>query len=74
MTDDLLTITEVAGRLRRPAGTLRQWRHRGVGPRSFRIGRRVMYRRDDVDAWLQTQIDKSGSGESRAVLAAGASA
>jgi len=35
-----------------PVGTLRQWRHRGEGPRGIRLGGHVRYRRSDVDAWL----------------------
>ena len=42
---DLLTITEAADLLRAPVATLRYWRHLGTGPRSFRLGRRVLYRR-----------------------------
>jgi DNA-binding transcriptional MerR regulator len=54
---DLLTIDEVAERYRVPVATLRFWRHRGEGPTSFRLGRRVVYRLADCEAWLQTQID-----------------
>lgn len=52
---DLLTITEAADLLRAPVATLRYWRHLGTGPRSFRLGRRVLYRRDDVLAWIDAQ-------------------
>jgi excisionase family DNA binding protein len=52
---DLLTITEAAVVLRTPVATLRYWRHRHTGPRSFRLGRRVLYRRDDVHAWIAAQ-------------------
>ena len=41
---ELLTITEAAELLRAPVATLRYWRHLGTGPRSFRLGRRVLYR------------------------------
>lgn len=35
-------------------GTLRYWRSVGAGgPESFKLGRRVMYRRADVERWLQ---------------------
>ena len=54
---DLLTITETADLVRAPVATLRYWRHRGTGPRSFRLGRRVLYRRDDVDAWIQRHLN-----------------
>lgn len=38
--NDLLTITEAAHLTRAPVATLRYWRHLGIGPRSFRLGRR----------------------------------
>ncbi len=36
------------------------WRHLGIGPHSFKIGRRVFYRAGDVYAWLRAQHDKHG--------------
>jgi len=57
---DLLTITEAAALLRAPVATLRYWRHLGTGPRSFRLGRRVLYRRDDLNAWIHSQHDQDG--------------
>jgi hypothetical protein len=47
--DDLLTTAEVAQIMRSPVSTLRYWRHLGTGPHSFRLGRRVVYRRADVN-------------------------
>jgi predicted DNA-binding transcriptional regulator AlpA len=41
--------------MRSPVSTLRYWRHLGTGPHSFRLGRRVVYRRADVTAWLLEQ-------------------
>jgi excisionase family DNA binding protein len=52
---ELLTITEAAELLRAPVATLRYWRHLGTGPRSFRLGRRVLYRYDDVRRWIDAQ-------------------
>ena len=52
---ELLTIDEAAELLRAPVATLRYWRHLGTGPRSFRLGRRVLYRRDDLHAWIDAQ-------------------
>ena len=49
---ELLTIAEAADLLRAPIATLRYWRHLGTGPASFRLGRRVLYRRDDLNAWI----------------------
>ncbi len=52
---ELLTITEAADLLRAPVATLRYWRHLGTGPRSFRLGRRVLYRTNDLHAWIAQQ-------------------
>ena len=43
---------EVAELVRTPVETVRYWRHIGRGPQSFKIGRRVLYARSDVEAWI----------------------
>ncbi|WP_307873954.1 MULTISPECIES: helix-turn-helix domain-containing protein [unclassified Frankia] len=53
--DELLRTVEVAALLKVPPGTLRQWRHRGFGPRGFALGGTVRYRRSVVDAWIAAQ-------------------
>jgi excisionase family DNA binding protein len=53
---ELLTIAEAAELLRAPVATLRYWRHLGTGPRSFRLGRRVLYRHEDLRAWIADQL------------------
>jgi predicted DNA-binding transcriptional regulator AlpA len=51
---DILTLAEVAEMTRTNPATLRYWRSVGVGgPESFKLGRRVMYRRADVEKWLE---------------------
>jgi hypothetical protein len=52
---ELLTITEAAELLRAPVATLRYWRHLGTGPRSFRLGRRVLYRADDLRSCIDAE-------------------
>lgn len=47
-----MTTEEVAGVMRTPIETLRYWRHIGRGPRSFKVGRRVLYAVEDVEAFL----------------------
>lgn len=59
---ELLTIAEAAQLLRAPVATLRYWRHLGTGPRSFRLGRRVLYRRDDLRSWIDAQRRQADSG------------
>ncbi|MBR7744452.1 helix-turn-helix domain-containing protein [Phycicoccus sp. BSK3Z-2] len=46
-----LTTEEVAERFRTSVETVRYWRHVGKGPQSFKVGRRVLYALDDVEAW-----------------------
>jgi predicted DNA-binding transcriptional regulator AlpA len=61
---DLLTITEAAETVRVPVATLRYWRYLGTGPRSFRVGRRVVYRRGEIEAWL-VQLESTSGGATR---------
>jgi DNA-binding transcriptional MerR regulator len=49
---DLMTTAEVAAMTRAPESTVRYWRYCGTGPASFRVGRRVLYQRYDVEHWL----------------------
>jgi predicted DNA-binding transcriptional regulator AlpA len=59
--EDLLTTAEVATITRAPASSVRYWRHIGEGPQSFRLGKRVVYRRGDVLAWIaKCEGDQSG--------------
>lgn len=39
--------------------TLRFWRHQGTGPKSAKLGRRIVYREADVLAWIDAQFDQS---------------
>ena len=57
--DELLTTNEAAQRVNVPAATLRWWRHQSRGPRSFRLGRRVMYKVADLDAWVDAAYAQS---------------
>ena len=52
---DVITIDEVARRLDIPKKTLYQWRYKGIGPRSHRLGRHVRYRWSEVLAWFDEQ-------------------
>jgi excisionase family DNA binding protein len=59
---ELLTIAEAADLLRAPVATLRYWRHRNIGPHSFRLGRRVLYRPSDLHDWITAchDLDRAG--------------
>lgn len=55
----LLRIRQVAEMTGIPEATLRFWRSRGdKGPQSANLGgRRVVYREEDVIAWVNAQFD-----------------
>lgn len=57
MTDNLKTTKEAAAITRAPESTLRYWRHLGIGPKSFKLGRRVVYRESDILAWIDEQAN-----------------
>ena len=69
MTDDtesqLLTEAEVVRRYRGAlsAGTLRNWRSQGVGPAYLRIGRAILYSREDLERWEATRRKLNGHGK-----------
>ena len=44
---------EVADYLGIPVETLYQWRHRGTGPRSLKVGKHLRYRPADIEAYLE---------------------
>ena len=54
-TKSLWSIQDAATYLRVPVGTLYQWRHRGIGPRAFKVGRHLRYDPSDIRAWLLSQ-------------------
>jgi predicted DNA-binding transcriptional regulator AlpA len=50
---DILTLAEVAEMTRTNPATLRYWRSVGdCGPKSFKLGRRVLYSRADIEQWI----------------------
>lgn len=55
--DALLTVSQVSALTSVPEQTLRywRWRERGEGPPAFRLGRRVVYRRQAVEQWVAAQ-------------------
>lgn len=52
----ILTTKQVAEEYGINEGTLRYWRHCNEGPASFTLGgRRVVYRRAEVEKWIAAQ-------------------
>jgi excisionase family DNA binding protein len=47
-----LSLQEAASYLDVAVDTMYQWRARGIGPTGVKIGNRVKYRRETLDAWV----------------------
>lgn len=56
--EQLLTLEEVAQRLRVPIRTLYAMRTKGTAPRGIRVGRHVRVDERDLDEWLEAHADK----------------
>ena len=59
---DILDTGQVSGLTGLPVGTLRYWRHANLGPASFSLGRRVVYRRSEVERWIAEQEETTRRG------------
>lgn len=55
LLDDYQTPAELAAELNVCTKTLERWRADRLGPKITKIGRRVLYRRSAVAAWLAAQ-------------------
>lgn len=53
----LLTLPEAAERLRKSPAQMRWMRHQGAGPRSAKIGGRVMYRESDIADYINQAFE-----------------
>ena len=62
MMGRFMTTAEVAELCRAPVETVRFWRHVGKGPKSFKLGRRVLYDAEEVERWLAAAREAGGSG------------
>ena len=51
----VLTTADLESEFGIPVETWRYWRWRGEGPKAARVGRRVYYDRDDVEAWWEAR-------------------
>ena len=53
-TKDVLNEKQAAEYLGKKPGTLRQWRSDCKGPSYHKKGRQIMYKKTDLDAWLES--------------------
>lgn len=57
-----ITQEQLAQRWHLSPRTLEQWRWLGKGPKFLKIGARVLYREEDVEAWEASQVCQNTSG------------
>lgn len=55
MSRAILRLEQIHERTGVPLATLRWYRHQGLGPKTWKLGRRVVAYEDDVEAWLAEQ-------------------
>lgn len=53
----LLTVEQVAAQLQIKPATLYQWRTQNRGPKAFKYGNLVRFRRSDLDEWMSQQVE-----------------
>lgn len=58
---ELVGIADVQEMTGIPAPTWRYWRREKVGPRSAKLGRRVVYDKAEVEAWIEAQFNAETS-------------
>lgn len=58
----LVSTHQVAEMTTLPVGTLGWLRHQGHGPRFYKLGRRVVYKQSDVEAWLEERLAEGTKG------------
>lgn len=51
----LWSVDDASAYLGIPVATLYQWRHRGVGPKAFRLGKHLRYEPAAVLRWLEQE-------------------
>jgi excisionase family DNA binding protein len=60
--DRLWTLAETAEYVGVPEWTVRSWIAKGTAPRSFKVGKYRKFKRQDVDAWLETRASDRAGG------------
>lgn len=55
--EDLLTTEDLACIVKQEVSTVQMWHRKAFGPPSARIGKRIMYRRSDVEAWIAERFN-----------------
>lgn len=58
---DILTVQQAADFMGLSRNTLDAWRYRGFGPPHIALGRKIVYRRQAIEAWMEKRTRTSTS-------------
>ena len=62
MARTIMKLKQISEKTGIPLATLRFYRHRGLGPKTWVLAGRVVAFEDDVDAWIDAQRDAEPRG------------
>ncbi len=54
-------VAEAARYLGMSTSTLNKWRMFSTGPRYMKMGRSVLYRKEDLDSWMESRVRENTS-------------
>jgi predicted DNA-binding transcriptional regulator AlpA len=60
----LNSVEEAADKIGMAVSTLNKWRVKGFGPQFVKLGKRVLYRDEDIETFIAAGIRSSTSQES----------
>lgn len=60
-----MTSIEVAEYTRLSKKTIDTYRGKGTGPKFIKLGRKVFYKKSDVDAWIEENSGLTSTGQAR---------
>lgn len=61
LNKEFITTKEFAEMLGVTENTIVIWRTKGFGPKYYKLGRSVRYKKADVEAWIDENISQSTS-------------
>jgi hypothetical protein len=65
LDQEYLTTDEMAERYRTVPSVIRYWRHSGYGPEGIKVGKRVLYPREQVEAFDRQLRERGNAGSVR---------
>ena len=62
---EYLTVEQLSAYIKIEPGTIYNWKQLGLGPKRTKLGKRVLFKKSDVDAWIagQNEADKADQEE-----------